>query len=67
MKHRTLQPGGLNRELKFISKENFYKFAEFYANLMREKAAKPSKPVHLLGTVSLTCYMYFLMLRQCYV
>lgn len=52
MKHRTLQPEGLNEELKFTSKEHFYKFAEFYANIMREKFAKPNKPPHLLGNVS---------------
>lgn len=41
--HGTLHPKGLNPELKFTSKEQFYVFAENYAKLMRERTSKVKK------------------------
>ncbi len=35
--NRTLQPDGLNKQLTFISKEQFYEFAEKYAKELRDK------------------------------
>lgn len=35
--NRTLQPDGLNRQLTFNSKEQFYEFAQRYAGELRDK------------------------------
>lgn len=41
--HGTLQPNGLNHELKFTSKEQFLAFAENYAKFIRERSDKVKK------------------------
>ena len=38
--HGTLHPNGLNPEIKFTSKEQFYAFAESYVKLIRERSKK---------------------------
>lgn len=38
--HKTLHPNGLNPEVKFTSKEQFYAFAENYMKLIRERSKK---------------------------
>lgn len=43
--HGTLHPNGLNPEIKFTSKEQFYVFAESYIKLMRERSKKTGSSI----------------------
>ena len=43
--HGTLHPLGLNPEIRFTSKEQFYVFAENYVKYTRERSKKNGKPV----------------------
>ena len=43
--HGTLHPNGLNPEIKFTSKEQFYAFAESYIKLIRERSKKAGSSI----------------------
>ena len=43
--NNALQPAGLNKEVKFTSKDSFYSFAEVYAKKQRESTSKCAHPV----------------------
>jgi len=45
--NNTLQPSGLNTEVRFTSRDSFYQFAESYAKAMREKASKSLNPLRV--------------------
>ena len=45
--NNTLHPSGLNAEVKFTSKESFYRFAETYARIQRDKAVKAVNPIRV--------------------
>ena len=53
--HGTLHPQGLNPEIKFTSKEQFYIFAENYVKFMRERS-KSKKTEYSSLTVGLNVY-----------
>lgn len=45
--NNTLQPSGLNSEVRFSTKESFYKFAESYAKTQREIATRTVNPIRV--------------------
>ena len=45
--NNTLHPAGLNTEVRFSSKESFYRFAEAYAKIQRDKANKSVNPIRV--------------------
>lgn len=47
--NNTLQPSGLNNEVKFSTKESFYRFAEVYARIQRDRANKSVNPIRVSG------------------
>ena len=53
--NNTLQPNGMNTEIRFSSKESFYRFAEVYAKHLREKAAKTVNPIRVSELAVCVC------------
>ncbi len=49
LENNTLHPSGMNTELKFSSKESFFKFAEDYAQSLRESAKRNVNPIRVSG------------------
>lgn len=45
--NNTLHPSGLNSEVRFTTKESFYKFAESYARIQRDKATRAVNPIRV--------------------
>ena len=47
LENNTLEPAGMNTEIRFSTKESFLKFAEAYAQNLRESAKKCVNPIRV--------------------